>query len=205
VKEEILSNEVYETVINVARKVFLRYGYKKTSIDDIAKAAKLGKGTIYYYFKSKEEVFMAVIQKNDSEVVSQMQAKLAKAKGIEEKLMIYFMEPFKHFEADNPIAYYSWNEEEPFFLKKLKLLKGKLLEELRDILSSIYKEAEQKGILRHNVVNNIEEQVEAGFQLFMLSNDHLRNIQEDDDIKKVINDFENIFETFVNGLIKKEE
>jgi AcrR family transcriptional regulator len=39
----------------------VRYGYKKTALDDIAREARKGKSTIYYYFKSKDEIFKAVI------------------------------------------------------------------------------------------------------------------------------------------------
>lgn len=41
--------------------VFARFGYKKTALDDIAREARKGKSTIYYYFKSKDEIFKAVI------------------------------------------------------------------------------------------------------------------------------------------------
>ena len=54
-------DEVREQVVQSARQVFARYGYKKTALDDIAHEARKGKSTIYYYFKSKDEIFKAVI------------------------------------------------------------------------------------------------------------------------------------------------
>lgn len=54
-------DEVREHLINAARQVFVRYGYKKTALDDIAREARKGKSTIYYYFKSKDDIFKAVI------------------------------------------------------------------------------------------------------------------------------------------------
>jgi len=54
-------DEVREQVVQSARQVFARYGYKKTALDDIAREARKGKSTIYYYFKSKDEIFKAVI------------------------------------------------------------------------------------------------------------------------------------------------
>ena len=54
-------DEVREQVVQAARQVFSRYGYKKTALDDIARESRKGKSTIYYYFKSKEEIFKAVI------------------------------------------------------------------------------------------------------------------------------------------------
>jgi AcrR family transcriptional regulator len=44
-----------------AAKVFAKYGFEKATIDDIIKKAKIAKGTVYYYFKSKEEIFNAIV------------------------------------------------------------------------------------------------------------------------------------------------
>lgn len=52
-----------ERIITTAQKLFARFGMKKTTVDEIAKAAQIGKGTIYHYFGSKEEIFAAVIEK----------------------------------------------------------------------------------------------------------------------------------------------
>ncbi len=50
-------------LLSEARRIFARYGYNKTTVDDIAKAAGKGKSTFYYYFSSKEEIFKGVIEK----------------------------------------------------------------------------------------------------------------------------------------------
>lgn len=54
-------DEIRDQLVQAARQVFARYGYKKTALDDIAHEARKGKSTIYYYFKSKDEIFKAVI------------------------------------------------------------------------------------------------------------------------------------------------
>jgi len=52
-----------ELILQIARKLFARYGLKKTSVDDIATEARIGKATIYYYFKSKQEIFKDVVER----------------------------------------------------------------------------------------------------------------------------------------------
>jgi AcrR family transcriptional regulator len=59
--QNIGSDVVREQVVQAARQVFARFGFKKTALDDIAREARKGKSTIYYYFKSKDEIFKAVI------------------------------------------------------------------------------------------------------------------------------------------------
>ena len=57
----INKEEFRRKVIVSAGRIFSRYGYKKTTMDEIAKALQMGKSSIYYYFKSKEEIFEAVV------------------------------------------------------------------------------------------------------------------------------------------------
>ena len=51
------------TIISIATDVFAKFGFKKTTVDDIAQALRKGKSSIYYYFKSKDEIFEAVVDR----------------------------------------------------------------------------------------------------------------------------------------------
>jgi len=53
--------EFRRKIIISSGRIFSRYGFKKTTMDEIAKALKIGKSSVYYYFKSKEEIFEAVV------------------------------------------------------------------------------------------------------------------------------------------------
>lgn len=55
--------EKKDKIISAATSLFSRFGLEKTTMEDIAKAAKKGKSSLYYYFKNKEEVFAEVIKK----------------------------------------------------------------------------------------------------------------------------------------------
>jgi AcrR family transcriptional regulator len=57
----INKEEFRKKVIVSAGKIFSRYGFRKTTMDEVAKALKMGKSSIYYYFDSKEEIFEAVV------------------------------------------------------------------------------------------------------------------------------------------------
>ncbi|WP_170111328.1 TetR/AcrR family transcriptional regulator [Mangrovibacterium marinum] len=52
-----------ENILKIAQEIFSKYGYKKTTLDDIANAVRKGKSSLYYYFSSKEDLFQAVILK----------------------------------------------------------------------------------------------------------------------------------------------
>ena len=52
--------EKYEAILNAATKVFAQYGYHQTQVTKIAKEAQVADGTIYLYFKSKEDILISL-------------------------------------------------------------------------------------------------------------------------------------------------
>ncbi len=64
--------EVKEKIVRAAIATFSKYGYDKTRMDDIAESANLGKGTLYLYFKSKEELFYAISENSIKELKEQL-------------------------------------------------------------------------------------------------------------------------------------
>lgn len=58
-----MKNGFRDKIIKEAAMIFNHYSYKKTTITDIANAVGKGKSSIYYYFKGKDEIFIAVLRK----------------------------------------------------------------------------------------------------------------------------------------------
>jgi AcrR family transcriptional regulator len=59
-----------QLILEAASKSFTMFGYKATTMDQVAKLANVGKGTIYTFFKNKEELFDEIIK----ELVREMKA-----------------------------------------------------------------------------------------------------------------------------------
>ena len=55
------NEERQERILDAASDLFVHYGYDKTTVDDIARAAGVGKGSIYLHFKSKDELFEGLL------------------------------------------------------------------------------------------------------------------------------------------------
>jgi AcrR family transcriptional regulator len=51
-----------ELIINAARQLFAEKGVDLTTVEEIAARAELGKGTIYSYFQSKEQIYIAILE-----------------------------------------------------------------------------------------------------------------------------------------------
>ena len=59
-REQIMRREA---ILDSARKLFTDNGYESTTVDAIAAKAELGKGTIYSYFSGKEEIYLAILER----------------------------------------------------------------------------------------------------------------------------------------------
>ena len=54
---QVLKDEVQENILKASQKLFILHGFEKTSIEKIAKEARISKSNLYNYFKSKDEIF----------------------------------------------------------------------------------------------------------------------------------------------------
>jgi len=61
-------NETRNKIVSVADRLLGRFGFRKTSMDEIAKIARKAKGSLYYHFSSKEDLFREVVQKEINEI-----------------------------------------------------------------------------------------------------------------------------------------
>ncbi len=55
--------DISDLILDAADRLLARYGYKKMTMDDVAKEVGIGKGTIYLHFKSKEEIALARVDR----------------------------------------------------------------------------------------------------------------------------------------------
>ncbi len=85
-----------ELLLNVAQSIFSRFGLFKTTIDEIAKLARVGKSTIYYYFKSKEDIFKAVVEKELNTLREKINQALINVENPQERLKIFLLTRMKY-------------------------------------------------------------------------------------------------------------
>ncbi|HYQ56793.1 MAG TPA: TetR/AcrR family transcriptional regulator [Draconibacterium sp.] len=86
-----------QQIIEAAGITFERYGFKKTSMDDIAFAAGKGKSSLYYYFKNKEEVFEAVVAHEADILVNEINLSINASTSAIDKLRNYVTTRMKRF------------------------------------------------------------------------------------------------------------
>ncbi|MCD6498808.1 MAG: TetR/AcrR family transcriptional regulator [Deltaproteobacteria bacterium] len=83
-------------ILEVARKVIARYGLAKTTMDDIARQAGVGKTSLYYYFGNKEEIFQAVVMEESELLGKKIQQAVDAATDPPAKLKAFVKARYTH-------------------------------------------------------------------------------------------------------------
>jgi AcrR family transcriptional regulator len=84
-RDEIIVKEIVDT----ARALFKKSGFKKTTMGDIARSLGKAKSSLYYYYPSKEDIFEAVIYAEMDELLDEIHHAIGKATSSKEKLTAY--------------------------------------------------------------------------------------------------------------------
>ena len=124
-------------LIDVARQLFAKKGVENTTMNDIAKASRKGRRTLYTYFKNKEELYMAVV-KSELEILWERLQRVAERNTPPEKKIIEVI--LTRLEAVKEIVYRNGTLRASFFRdiwsveKVRKRFDSKEIQLLRDIL-----------------------------------------------------------------------
>jgi len=87
IKEE----EIQEQILQAAKKLFQLHSFRRVTLDDIAKAIGKARSSLYYYYKTKEEILEAVIAIEISELATAITAAVNQTPSIEEKIKAFFL------------------------------------------------------------------------------------------------------------------
>lgn len=87
-------------IVEAARKIFARKGYHKATISEIATAANLGKGTIYWYFKGKDSLSYTLVEEGISAIEDTIFGRVRITEDPVEKLRVFSQVVFQLAETD---------------------------------------------------------------------------------------------------------
>ena len=83
----MLDNEKRTRILHAAQSLFIRYGVKRTSIDEVARAADIAKGTLYLYYDSKEMLFAEVAKNICADILAEAKKAAAMPAPLGERLV----------------------------------------------------------------------------------------------------------------------
>ncbi len=141
-----LMNEKQERILEAAEKLFARYGHRKTSIDEIAQQAGLGKGTIYLYFRSKDELYLAIVRRFGTALMQAMREAAASVEGPAEKLRQLLVTRLRFPEEHLAENMYTAESMRDFEESEHSALLAPLMREFRDIEVRMIEEIVRLGV-----------------------------------------------------------
>jgi AcrR family transcriptional regulator len=141
---ESFSKEKEEQIISAARKVFARYGYSKTTMEDISASVEMGKASLYYYFPTKENLFHAAVLHEQEEFIKKAGTILNKQISAEKKLKTYTEDRLEFFQELVNLGALSFNSVHDRHSVSLKIYESFAEKEI-DIIRGIIQEGINNG------------------------------------------------------------
>lgn len=148
-KEEM----IVQDIISGAKKLIQQYGLKKTTMEDIAKAAGKGKSTLYYYFKDKEEIFDRVINLEIDEFFKVVQTAVNKQPDAISMLKAYIVTKVKTLrEKTNLYSFAIENDLQGRINQEFTNLRNRYDNEEKKLIGSILTKGVESNLFTKDIV-----------------------------------------------------
>lgn len=193
-----MKDEKQQLILNEARKLFRKFGLHKTTVDEIAEKAGVGKGTIYHYYESKEQIFQNVLELEVNELKQEMLLELQKEQNSATKLRKYFLtrmvlvgklaDKFTTFK-DEYLEYYS-------FIEKIR---KKYNEYEFNVIKEILKEGVEKNVFD---IKDIELTAST-FVMAMKGLEYYWAILPSSNIEGITKKVNTMIDMIFNGMLKR--
>jgi AcrR family transcriptional regulator len=118
-------------ILGAAQKCFARYGFAKTTMEDIAQAVGIKAGSLYHYYDGKETIFREVITHEADQMLHWLQQVVAKQKSVGRKVLSYMSGRLEYFSK----------------LANLLDISIQVLVEVKPLLDKIYKDVMKREIV----------------------------------------------------------
>jgi len=149
-KKDVVTDFRTTGILEAARKVFAKKGFSNATVDDIASAAGVAKGTVYLYYESKRDIYFAALKFGIEQMYSVLEEELKSVSTPEDKLRALIGVKLAYFDDNRDFfkIYYSElgnicihpgtidNEFKALYIEQAK------------IVESILKEGTRKKVLR---------------------------------------------------------
>ena len=137
-----------QAILDAASRIFAEKGFERATLDEIAEAAEFGKGTIYNYFSSKEELFFTLLEEGRQYFQELIQRALDRAETGREKIERYIDVCFDFFRThENHFKIFSIEVHQPVnhFYGDIQQRLQTNIEESIQFLADILRQAMQSG------------------------------------------------------------
>jgi TetR/AcrR family transcriptional regulator, fatty acid metabolism regulator protein len=139
-----------ESILRAATRVFARNGYFNSKVADIAREAEVADGTVYLYFKSKEEILHSIFDQNMAEAIAAGRVLIEKIRDPGEKLRRIAMLHLERLGADRDLAVV-FQVELRGSTKFMREFSAAGFAEYLGLLRQTFEEGQRSGVFRKNL------------------------------------------------------
>ena len=145
-------------LVDVARQLFAKMGVENTTMNDIALASKKGRRTLYTYFKSKEDIYMAVVE-SELNMLSDMMKRVAEKNISPDEKMIEMI--YTRLDAVKEVVFRNGTLRANFFRDIWRVEKVRKRFDAKEILlfKDVLREGVEKGVFRIDDIDMTAELV----------------------------------------------
>lgn len=136
-----------EAIMRAATNVFAANGYFNSKVADVARVAGVADGTVYLYFKSKEEILHSIFERNTSEAIEEGREELSKIEDPREKLRRVASLHLERLGADRDLAVV-FQVELRGSTKFMEAFSAAGLAEYLKLIRDVFEEGQAAGVFR---------------------------------------------------------
>ena len=145
-------------LVDVARQLFAKLGVENTTMNDIALASKKGRRTLYTYFKSKDEIYLAVVE-SELDMLSDMMKKVAEKEISPDKKIIEMI--YSRLNAVKEVVYRNGTLRAYFFrdIWRVEKVRKKFDAKEVQLFKGVLAEGKSKGVFQVDDIDMVAELV----------------------------------------------
>ena len=147
-------NDKYQRILEAAIKVFAEQGFFQSTIAQVAREAGVADGTIYLYFKNKDDILVQFFNYKTKQVFSGFREEVKKGENAVEKLRNLVRRHLAEFQRDRNMAILYQSETH-----QSKRMAEEQIREMSsmylDIVAEIVEQGQQEGLMRKNLYSSL--------------------------------------------------
>ncbi|RLC00022.1 MAG: TetR family transcriptional regulator [Deltaproteobacteria bacterium] len=148
------TNDKYHRILEAAVNVFAKQGFHRSTISQIAKEAGVADGTIYLYFKNKDDILVQFFSYKAKQVFALFREEVDKADNSREKLHNLVRRHLEEFQSDRNMAIVYQTVTHQGSLVSKNLIKDQIKEMSKmylDMVSEILEKGQEEGSIRKDL------------------------------------------------------
>lgn len=155
------NNQKYETILRAATKVFARHGFFNSTVADIAQVAGVADGTVYLYFKNKDDILVSIFNHSMDDVLAAIRREIANIQDPISKLRRVAAMHLERLGSDRDLAVV-FQVELRHSTKFMEQFSATKVAEYLELIRRLIEEGQKKGAVRRDIDSMIASKVLFG-------------------------------------------